>query len=46
LFIRALVDKKPAKLKGIESYLKSIVSDMKKLHVDGIAFIGMTKKSL
>ena len=39
LFIKALVDKKVDKLYGLKVYLKNILPIMKKLHIDGVAFI-------
>ena len=39
LFIKALVDKPIKKLAGLQKYLMSIKPTLKKLKVDGIAFI-------
>jgi len=43
LFIKVLVDKEIKDLKGLKTYLKSIAPTMKKLKIDGVAFIGPDK---
>jgi len=44
LFIQALVDKEVKDLKGLQSYTKSILPIMKKLKIDGIAFVAPEKQ--
>ena len=39
LFIKALVDKPIKELSGLQSYLKSIMPIMEKLHIDGVVII-------
>ena len=43
LFIKALVDKEPSKLRGLKKYLLSIKKELGKHSIDGVAFIAPTK---
>lgn len=45
LFIKALVDKEVKDLENIHDYLKSIAPKMKELKIDGVAFVGPSKKT-